>query len=135
MECFGLVITLHACSSTLSTTLISKRRANICKKYVCYVSAVYLFESFRGISHFQKHRNNSDHDKRNGTYFFFLLKLSNPVLTLSEIVALLLTLISIWFFQAERSRAIYLHSFVRGVISRNILPRQPLAWSPNNVEC
>lgn len=52
LEFFGLVFTHNACCSTMFTTITSKRRANIYKKYVCFVSAVYVFAIFRDISHF-----------------------------------------------------------------------------------
>lgn len=52
LEFFGLVLTHNTCCSTMFTTITSKRRANVCKEYVCFVSAVYVFEIFRDISHF-----------------------------------------------------------------------------------
>lgn len=93
MELHGLALTLHVCSSTGFTTDTSRRLANVYKKYVCVVPAVYIFEIFRGVSLLEDYWNSSHNDITNGNFFFFSFfkkkktkQLFNPVMTLSESV-------------------------------------------------
>lgn len=71
LEFFGSVVIHHTCYSNVSTTLWSGRNANICKEYVCFVPADFVFEIFRGVSLFGADRNTSNYAKRNGNLFVY----------------------------------------------------------------